>query len=132
MDEVLHQVNEQYNGAAGNIDGEIDDKFNESADDVREANKNGASLLKSALYFPIGLSMRQEHVMDDGTKYDVNDIAYWDENVTLGVDMPPDYLRHDKFYDPEQDIWIDSVKIGDQYIADPAQNPSSKTFIPFH
>jgi len=60
----------------------------------------------------------------------VDDLAYWDENVTLLVDMVPDYLRHDKFYDPEQDIWIDAVKIGDKYIADPAQNPSSETYIP--
>jgi len=44
--------------AAENIDGQIDDKFNESANDVREANNNGASLLKSALSFPIGLTMR--------------------------------------------------------------------------
>jgi len=95
VDEVLYQVNKQYMAAAGNIDGEIDDKFNESADDVREANKNGASLLKSALCFPIGLTMRAEHVMDDGTKYDVDDIAYWEENVTLGVDMVPDYLFED-------------------------------------
>ncbi|MBC2707090.1 MAG: hypothetical protein HF977_05090, partial [ANME-2 cluster archaeon] len=92
VDEVLHQVNEQYMAAAGNIDGQIDDKFNESADDVREANKNGASLLKSALCFPIGLTMRAEHVRDNGTKYDVDDIAYWEENVTLMVDMEPDYL----------------------------------------
>jgi len=62
---------------------------------VREANKNGASLLKSALCFPIGLTMRAEHVMDDGTKYDVDDLAYWEENVTLGVDMEPDYLFED-------------------------------------
>jgi len=130
VDEVLHQVNEQYMAAAGNIDGQIDDKFNESANDVREANKNGASLLKSALCFPIGLTMRAEHVMDDGTKYDVDDLAYWEENVTLGVDMVPDYLQYDKFYDPEQDIWIDAVKIGDQYIADPADNPSGRTLIP--
>jgi len=33
--------------------------------------------------------------------------------VTLGVDMVPDYLQDDKFYDPEQDIWIDAMKIGD-------------------
>ncbi len=99
---------------------------------MREANKNGADLLKEALSFPIGLTMRAEHVQDNGSKYDVDDLAYWDENVTLGVDMAPDYLRHDKFYDPEQDTWIDAVKIGDQYIADPAQNPSSETFIPFH
>jgi len=92
VDEVLYQVNKQYMAAAENIDVQIDDKFNESADDVREANKNGASLLKSALCFPIGLTMRAEHVMDDGTKYDVDDIAYWEENVTLGVDMVPDYL----------------------------------------
>jgi len=46
--------------------------------------------------------------------------------------MVPDYLRHDKFYEPEQDIWIDAVKIGDLYIADTVQNPSGKTFIPFH
>jgi hypothetical protein len=59
---------------------------------MREANKNGASLLKSALCFPMGLTMRAEHVMDDGTKYDVDDLAYWEENVTLGVDMAPDYL----------------------------------------
>jgi len=90
VDEVLYQVNEQYNGAAGNINEQTDDKFNESANDVREANKNGASLLKSALCFPIGLTMRAEHVMDDGTKYDVDELAYWEENVTLGVDMEPD------------------------------------------
>jgi hypothetical protein len=58
-------------------------------------------------------SNRAEHVQDNGSKYDVDDIAYWDENVTLGVDMEPDYLQHDKFYDPEQDTWIDAVKIGD-------------------
>ncbi|MCD4765052.1 MAG: hypothetical protein K8R34_00935, partial [Methanosarcinales archaeon] len=101
VDEVLYQVNKQYMAAAENIDGQIDDKFNESADDVREANKNGASLLKSALCFPIGLTMRAEHVMDDGTKYDVDDLAYWDENVTLGVDMVPDYLEYDKLYKNE-------------------------------
>ena len=60
VDEVLYQVNKQYNCAAGNINEQIDDKFNESADDVREANNNGASLLKSALCFPIGLTMRSE------------------------------------------------------------------------
>ncbi len=52
----------------------------------------------------------------------MDDIAYWEENVTLGVNMVPDYLRHDKFYDPEQDIWIDAVKIGDKYIAVPSKN----------
>jgi hypothetical protein len=87
--------------AAGNIDGQINDKFNESANDVREANNNGASLLKSALCFPIGLTMRAKHVRDNGSKYDVDDLAYWDENVTLGVNMAPDYLRYDKFYDPD-------------------------------
>ena len=130
VDEVLYQVNEQYGGASDKINNEIDSSFDESADDVREANKNGASLLKSALCFPIGLTMRAEHVRDNGTKYDVDDIAYWDENVTLGVDMAPDYLRHDKFYDPEQDTWIDAMEIDNKYIADPAQNPSSETFIP--
>ena len=50
--------------------------------------------------------------------------------MTLGVNMAPDYLRHDKFYDPEQNIWIDAVESGKRYIADPAQNPSSESFIP--
>ncbi|NOR48065.1 MAG: hypothetical protein GQ533_08480 [Methanosarcinaceae archaeon] len=95
VDEVLYQVNEQYGGAAGNINEQIDEKFGESADGVREANNNGASLLKSALCFPIGLTMRAEHVRDNGSKYDVDDIAYWDENVTLMVDMEPDYLFED-------------------------------------
>jgi len=92
VDEVLYQVNKQYGGASNKINDEIDSSFDDSADDVREANNNGASLLKSALCFPIGLTMRAEHVMDDGTKYEVDDIAYWDENVTLMVDMEPDYL----------------------------------------
>jgi len=52
---------------------------------VWDANNNGASLLKSALCFPIGLTMRAEHVRDNVSKYDVDDIAYWEENVTLGV-----------------------------------------------
>ena len=76
--------------------------------------------------------MKAEHVRPDESHFGKDDLAYWEENVTLGVDMEPDYLRHDKFYDPEQDTWIDTVKIGDQYIADTVQNPSSKTFIPFH
>jgi len=92
VDEVLYQVNEQYGGAAEKINKEIDANFSDSADDVREANKNGASLLKSALCFPIGLTMKAEHVRDNGSKYDMDDIAYWDENVTLMVDMAPDYL----------------------------------------
>ena len=46
------------------------------------------------------------------------------------VDMVPDCRQHDKFYDPEQDIWKDAVKIGDQYIAVPSRNSSSETFIP--
>jgi len=50
--------------------------------------------------------------------------------VALGVDMEPDCLRHDKFYDPERDTWIDVVEMGNRYIADPTKNPSSKTFIP--
>ncbi len=32
---------------------------------------------------------------DNGSKYDVDDLAYWDENVTLGVDMEPNYLFED-------------------------------------
>ena len=67
--------------AAENINDQIDANFSDSADDVREANNNGASLLKSALCFPIGLTMRVEHVIYDGTKYDVDDLAYWEENV---------------------------------------------------
>ena len=47
----------------------------------------------------------------------------------MGVNMALDYLRHDKFYDPEQDIWIDAVKIGDQYMAGPIWNPSSETIL---
>ncbi|KAF5419445.1 MAG: hypothetical protein C5S45_06505 [Candidatus Methanocomedens sp.] len=92
VDEVLYQVNKQYMAASENINDQIDANFSDSADDVREANNNGASLLKSALCFPIGLTMRAEHVMDDGTKYDVDELPYWDENVTLMVDMEPDYL----------------------------------------
>jgi len=60
----------------------------------------------------------------------MDDIVYWGKNVTLGVNMVPNYLQHDKFYDPKQDIWIDAVKIRDQYIADPARNLSRETFIP--
>ena len=45
------------------------------------------------------------------------------------IDWQIDELRHDKYYDPKRDIWIDAVKIGDQYIADPARNSSSETFI---
>ena len=50
--------------------------------------------------------------------------------MTLGVNMAVDYQRHDKYCDPEQDIWIDAVKIGNRYIADPARNQSNETFIP--
>jgi hypothetical protein len=50
------------------------------------------------------------------------------------VDMEPDLLRHDVFYDPLQDKWINPKKIvngdGTRYIPDPAENPSGETFIP--
>jgi len=130
VDQVLYQINEQYGGGADEFDKEMNSSFGDSADDVREANKNGADLLKSVLCFPIGWTMKAEHVMPNGTHFGKDELAYFDDNVTLGVDMTPDYLKHDKFYDPEQDTWINAVKIGGKYVADPAKNPSSKTFIP--
>ncbi|MBA1341260.1 MAG: hypothetical protein C5S40_03890 [ANME-2 cluster archaeon] len=129
VDEVLYQVNEQYGAASDNINKEIDSNFGESADGVRDANNNGAGLLKSVMCFPIGFTMKAEHVRPDGSHFREDELAYWQENVTLGVNMAPNYLRHDKFYDPEQNTWIDAVKTGERYIADPAQNPSSETFI---
>ncbi|HUW67102.1 MAG TPA: hypothetical protein VMW20_03545, partial [Candidatus Nanoarchaeia archaeon] len=98
VDQVLYQINEQYGGAAGMINDKIDEEFGDSADDVREANKDGADLLKEAISFPIGLTMTAQHVQDDGTKYGVDELGYWDEKVTLGVDMVPDYLEKDFIY----------------------------------
>ncbi|MBW6519088.1 MAG: hypothetical protein K0A89_11390 [ANME-2 cluster archaeon] len=91
-------MNKQYLDAAEKIDDQIDANFSESADDVRDANNKGAQLLKDAMSFPIGLTMRAEHVREDGSHYEVDDIAYWDEDVTLGVDMEPDYLEKDMIY----------------------------------
>jgi len=93
VDQVLYQVNEQYGGAADMINDKIDEEFGDSADDVRDANKDGADLLKEAISFPIGLTMMAQHVQDDGAKFGVDELAYWDEEVTLGVDMEPDYLN---------------------------------------
>ncbi|MDW7776953.1 MAG: hypothetical protein SCH39_11555 [Methanosarcinales archaeon] len=95
VDRVLYEVNKQYLDAAEKIDDQIDSNFSESADDVRDANNKGAQLRKDAMSFPIGLTMRAEHVMEEGSHYEVDDIAYWDEEVTLGVDMEPDYLFED-------------------------------------
>ena len=92
VDEVLYQVNEQYGDAADKIDTEIDSSFGESADGVREANNNGANLLKSVMCFPIGFTMKAEHVRNDGSHFGKDELAYWEENVTLLVDMVPDYL----------------------------------------
>jgi len=78
--------------AADKIDDEIDSSFDESADDVREANNNGASLLKSVMCFPIGFTMKAEHVRPDGSHFEKDELAYWQENVTLLVDMDPNYL----------------------------------------
>jgi len=95
---VLYQINEQYGGAAGMINDKIDEEFGDSADDVRKANKDGADLLKEAINFPIGLTMMAQHVQDDGTKYGVDELEYWDEEVTLGVDMEPDYFEQNVIY----------------------------------
>ena len=92
VDQVLYQINEQYGEAAGMINDKINEEFGDSADDVRKANKDGADLLKEAISFPIGLTMTAQHVQDDGAKYGVDELEYWDEEVTLGVDMEPDYL----------------------------------------
>jgi len=54
---LMDQVNKQYLDAAENIDKQIDANFSDSANDVREANNNGANLLKNVINFPIGLSM---------------------------------------------------------------------------
>ena len=86
-------------------------------------------MLKSAMCFPIGFTMKAEHVRPDGSHFKEDELAYWEENVTLGVNMALDYLRHDKFYDPEHDTWIDAVKLGNQYIAHPAQSPSIETIL---
>jgi len=36
---------------------------------VWDANKNGANLLKDALSFPIGLTMKAEHIDEDDIAY---------------------------------------------------------------
>ena len=43
---------------------------------MREANENGVDLLKYAISFPIGLTMRAEHVQDNRSKYEMDNIAY--------------------------------------------------------
>ncbi|TKY92020.1 MAG: hypothetical protein C5S46_02815 [Candidatus Methanomarinus sp.] len=131
VDEVLYQVDKQYGDAGGMIEEEIDNEFGGIGDAVREAQQISAKLLGGLMRFPLGVTMVAEHVMENGTHYDPDELAYWDENVTLMVDMEPDLLRHDVFYDPDQDEWIDAVRGMDgKYVADPKSNPSSKTFIP--
>ncbi|KAF5428031.1 hypothetical protein C5S42_03950 [Candidatus Methanomarinus sp.] len=131
VDEVLYQVDKQYGDAGGMIEEEIDNEFGGIGDAVREAQQISAKLLGGLMRFPLGVTMVAEHVMENGTHYDPNELAYWDENVTLMVDMEPDFLRHDVFYDPDKDEWIDAVRGMDgKYVADPKSNPSSKTFIP--
>jgi hypothetical protein len=70
-------------------------------DKASYANKKGAGLLKSILRFPVGVTMTAEHVMENGTHYDPDDLAYWDENVTIGVNMEPDFLDHAEPYPGE-------------------------------
>ncbi|MCD4843793.1 MAG: hypothetical protein K8R25_04810, partial [Methanosarcinales archaeon] len=77
VDEVLYQVNEQYGGASDNINKEIDSNFGESADGVRDANNAGANLLKSVMCFPIGFTMKAEHVRPDGSHFEKDELAYW-------------------------------------------------------
>jgi hypothetical protein len=100
VDEVLYQVNKTYLGAAEMINEQIDNNFDDP-DGVRDANKKGAGLLKSILRFPVGVTMTAEHVMENGTHYDPDELAYWDENVTIGVNMEPDFLDHAEPYPGE-------------------------------
>ncbi|MEA3294921.1 MAG: hypothetical protein U9P81_08115, partial [Euryarchaeota archaeon] len=100
VDEVLYQVNKTYLGAAEMINEQIDNNFDDP-DGVRDANKKGAGLLKSILRFPIGVTMTAEHVMENGTHYDPDELAYWDENVTIGVNMEPDFLDPNEPYPGE-------------------------------
>jgi hypothetical protein len=134
VDEVLYQVDVQYGGAGSKIEEEIDNEFPGIGDAVREAQQISAKLLGGLMRFPLGVTMVAEHVTENGTHYDPDELAYWDENVTLMVDMEPDFLRHDVFYDPDKDEWIDAKKTvsgdGTRYIPDPAENPSGETFIP--
>jgi hypothetical protein len=131
VDEVLYQVDKQYGDAGGMIEEEIDNEFPGIGDAVREAQQISAKLLGGLMRFPLGVTMVAEHVTENGTHYDPDELAYWDENVTLMVDMEPDFLRHDVFYDPEQDKWIDAVRgVDGKYVADPKLNPSPRVFIP--
>jgi hypothetical protein len=115
VDEVLYQVDVQYGDAGRRIEEEIDNEFGGIGDVVREAQQ----------------TMVAEHVMENGTHYDQDEMAYWDENVTLMVDAEPDFLRHDVFYDPDKDEWIDAVRgVDGKYVADPKLNPSPRVFIP--
>jgi hypothetical protein len=131
VDEVLYQVDVQYGDAGSRIEEEIDNEFGGIGDAVREAQQISAKLLGGLMRFPLGVTMVAEHVTENGTHYDPDELAYWDENVTLMVDMEPDFLRHDVFYDPDKDEWIDAVRgVDGKYVADPKSNPSSKSFIP--
>jgi hypothetical protein len=94
---------------------------------VREAQQISAKLLGGLMRFPLGITMVAEHVMENGTHYDPDELAYWDENVTLMVDMKPDFLRHDVFYDPDQDKWINPKKIVKIQIYHSSRQESDRT-----
>jgi hypothetical protein len=45
--------------------------------------------------------MTAEHVMENGTHCDPDEFAYWDENVTIEVDMEPNFLDYAEPYPGE-------------------------------
>ena len=107
VDEVLYQVDLQYGGAGRMIEEEINNEFGGIGDVVREAQQISAKLLGGLMRFPLGVTMVAEHAMENGTHYCPGEMDYWDETVTWMKDMEPDVLRHDVFYDPDRDEWVD-------------------------
>lgn len=133
VDEIKYQIRKQFEAGSEMIDSEI--KKQEDAGDLKQANKDATSFLSKGFSLPLGFTMKASHI-DEKTdeEYPKDDINAWNEDVKLSIDMKPNYLKEDMFYDPQQDKWLGYVDEitpkGIKYIADPSAKPSGKQFIP--
>lgn len=101
VDQVKYQVREKFSAGSGEIDKTINEKFSEP-DKVKQANRDAAKFLSRGFKLPLGVSMRAYHADENGNIYPPEELAAWNESVTLLIDQEPNYLDPEMPYGEEK------------------------------
>jgi hypothetical protein len=91
VDQVMYQILDKFTDGSDQINETMKIGFSDP-DKIKDTNRNASKFLSQSLKLPFGIPMRAFHVDEKGDIYPPDELAAWNESVTLLVDQEPNYL----------------------------------------